>query len=151
MDRCYVNNFKIPIAAPTRSTKRLANTFKKDVQAESISCAPHPQVSKENPSATERANRRAFSVREKELMDDFTRASPRPVCSGHMQVARSLYLKFSCLEGQMVPIEDISKMVHEGSSKLASPKRSNASTNIPQEFTVVYRKTLTLSANWPAS
>jgi predicted ATP-dependent protease len=50
------------------------------------------------------------------------------------------------LEGQMVPIEDISKMVHEG--KLESPVAEDIERKYEQfrqEFTVVYRKTLTLS------
>src|SRR6476646_5490976 len=53
---------------------------------------------------------------------------------------------FPVLEGQMVPIEDISKMVHEG--KLDSPVAEEIERKYEQfrqEFTVVYRKTLTLS------
>src|SRR6266513_1843715 len=49
-------------------------------------------------------------------------------------------------EGQMVPIEDIAKMVHEG--KLESPVAEDIERKYEQfrqEFTVVYRKTLTLS------
>jgi predicted ATP-dependent protease len=50
------------------------------------------------------------------------------------------------LEGQMVPIEDISKMVHEG--KLETVVAEDIERKYEQfrsEFTVVYRKTLTLS------
>jgi ATP-dependent Lon protease len=53
---------------------------------------------------------------------------------------------FPVLEGQMVPIEDISKMVHEG--KLDAPLAEDIERKYEQfrqEFTVVYRKTLTLS------
>jgi lon-related putative ATP-dependent protease len=53
---------------------------------------------------------------------------------------------FPVLEGQMVPIEDISKMVHEG--KLDAPVAEEIERKYEQfrqEFTVVYRKTLTLS------
>jgi hypothetical protein len=53
---------------------------------------------------------------------------------------------FPVLEGQMAPIEDISKMVHEG--KLESPVAEAIERKYEQfrqEFTVVYRKTLTLS------
>jgi len=53
---------------------------------------------------------------------------------------------FPVLEGQMVPIEDISKMVHEG--KLDGPVAEEIERKYEQfrqEFTVVYRKTLTLS------
>src|SRR5260370_376861 len=66
---------------------------------------------------------------------------------GHMQVgAVALPEIFPVLEGQMVPIEDISKMVHEG--KLESPVAEDIERKYEQfrqEFTVVYRKTLTLS------
>ena len=57
-----------------------------------------------------------YTVREKELMDDFTRRIAREQFAlGHMQVgAVALPEIFPVLEGQMVPIEDIPKMVHEG-------------------------------------
>jgi len=89
-----------------------------------------------------------FSVREKELMDDFTRRIAREQFAlGHMQVgAVALPEIFPVLEGQMVPIEDIAKMVHEG--KLESGPAEEIEKKYEQfrsEFTVVYRKTLTLS------
>ncbi len=89
-----------------------------------------------------------FTVREKELMDDFTRRIAREQFAlGHMQVgAVALPEIFPVLEGQMVPIEDISKMVHEG--KLDAPVAEDIERKYEQfrqEFTVVYRKTLTLS------
>ncbi|HEX9456372.1 MAG TPA: AAA family ATPase, partial [Candidatus Acidoferrum sp.] len=89
-----------------------------------------------------------FTVREKELMDDFTRRIAREQFAlGHMQVgAVALPEIFPVLEGQMVPIEDISKMVHEG--KLEGPAAEDIERKYEQfrqEFTVVYRKTLTLS------
>ena len=89
-----------------------------------------------------------FTVREKELMDDFTRRIAREQFAlGHMQVgAVALPEIFPVLEGQMVPIEDISKMVHEG--KLEAPVAEDIERKYEQfrqEFTVVYRKTLTLS------
>src|SRR2546423_9685558 len=82
-------------------------------------------------------------------MDDFTRKIAREQFAlGHMQVgAVALPEIFPVLEGQMVPIEDISKMVHEG--KLDSPVAEEIERKYEQfrqEFTVVYRKTLTLSA-----
>src|SRR5437773_5092843 len=89
-----------------------------------------------------------FTVREKELMDDFTRRIAREQFAlGHMQVgAVALPEIFPVLEGQMVPIEDVSKMVHEG--KLEAPVAEEIERKYEQfrqEFTVVYRKTLTLS------
>ncbi|HEX4542991.1 MAG TPA: AAA family ATPase, partial [Candidatus Acidoferrum sp.] len=66
---------------------------------------------------------------------------------GHMQVgAVALPEIFPVLEGQMVPIEDVAKMVHEG--KLEGPVAEEIERKYEQfrqEFTVVYRKTLTLS------
>jgi len=89
-----------------------------------------------------------FTAREKDLMDDFTRKIAREQFAlGHMQVgAVALPEIFPVLEGQMVPIEDISKMVHEG--KLDGPVAEEIERKYEQfrqEFTVVYRKTLTLS------
>jgi len=53
---------------------------------------------------------------------------------------------FPVLEGQMVPIEDISKMVHERKTRAARCRRYRTQyEQFRQEFTVVYRKTLTLS------
>src|SRR3989449_10209759 len=51
-----------------------------------------------------------------------------------------------CSSDLMVPIEDVSKMVHEG--KLEAPVAEEIERKYEQfrqEFTVVYRKTLTLS------
>jgi len=81
-------------------------------------------------------------------MDDFTRKIAREQFAlGHMQVGSvALPEIFPVLEGQMVPIEDISKMVHEG--KLDGPVAEEIERKYEQfrqEFTVVYRKTLTLS------
>ena len=53
---------------------------------------------------------------------------------------------FPVLEGQMVPIEDIPKMVHEGKLEtLIAEELERKYEQFRQEFTVVYRKTLTLS------
>ena len=87
-------------------------------------------------------------MREKELMDDFTRRIAREQFAlGHMQVgAVALPEIFPVLEGQMVPIEDVPKLVHEG--KLETPiaeELERKYEQFRQEFTVVYRKTLTLS------
>ena len=81
-------------------------------------------------------------------MDDFKRKIAREQFAlGHMQVgAVALPEIFPVLEGQMVPIDDISKMVHEG--KLDSPVAEEIERKYEQfrqEFTVVYRKTLTLT------
>jgi len=151
LDRCYVNNFKIPDRPRLLSLPRgQANAFKKDIQAGIDFLRRRiPQVFEGEPFQRQKGRIvERFTVREKELMDDFTRRIAREQFAlGHMQVgAVALPEIFPVLEGQMVPIEDISKMVHEG--KLDSPVAEDIERKYEQfrqEFTVVYRKTLTLS------
>jgi predicted ATP-dependent protease len=151
LDRCYVNNFKITDRPRLLSLPRgQANAFKKDVQAGIDFLRRRiPQVFEGEPFQRQKGRIvERFTVREKELMDDFTRRIAREQFAlGHMQVgAVALPEIFPVLEGQMVPIEDISKMVHEG--KLESTVAEDIERKYEQfrqEFTVVYRKTLTLS------
>ena len=151
LDRCYVNNFKLPDRPRLLSLPRgQANAFKKDMQAGVDFLRRRiPQVFEGEPFQRQKGRIvERFTVREKELMDDFTRRIAREQFAlGHMQVgAVALPEIFPVLEGQMVPIEDISKMVHEG--KLESPVAEEIERKYEQfrqEFTVVYRKTLTLS------
>src|ERR1700756_195486 len=151
LDRCYVNNFKFSDRPRLLSLPRgQANSFKKDMQAGIDFLRRRiPQVFEGEPFQRQKGRIvERFSVREKELMDDFTRRIARDQFAlGHMQVgAVALPEIFPVLEGQMVPIEDISKMVHEG--KLDSPVAEEIERKYEQfrqEFTVVYRKTLTLS------
>jgi predicted ATP-dependent protease len=151
LDRCYVNNFKIPDRPRLLTLPRgSAEGFKKDMQAGIDFLRRRiPQVFEGEPFQRQKGRIvERFSVREKELMDDFTRRIAREQFAlGHMQVgAVALPEIFPVLEGQMVPIEDISKMVHEG--KLETPVAEEIERKYEQfrqEFTVVYRKTLTLS------
>jgi ATP-dependent Lon protease len=151
LDRCYVNNFKLTDRPRLLALPRgQANSFKKDVQAGIDFLRRRiPQVFEGEPFQRQKGRIvERFTVREKELMDDFTRRIAREQFAlGHMQVgAVALPEIFPVLEGQMVPIEDISKMVHEG--KLESPVAEDIERKYEQfrqEFTVVYRKTLTLS------
>src|SRR5216683_1091813 len=151
LDRCYVNNFKSPDRPRLLSLPRgQANAFKKDMQAGIDFLRRRiPQVFEGEPfDDAPFLPLERFTVREKELMDDFTRRIAREQFAlGHMQVgAVALPEIFPVLEGQMVPIEDISKMVHEG--KLEGPVAEDIERKYEQfrqEFTVVYRKTLTLS------
>jgi predicted ATP-dependent protease len=151
LDRCYVNNFKLPDRPRLLSLARgQANPFKKDMQAGIDFLRRRiPQVFEGEPFQRQKGRIvERFTVREKELMDDFTRRIAREQFAlGHMQVgAVALPEIFPVLEGQMVPIEDISKMVHEG--KLDAPVAEGIERKYEQfrqEFTVVYRKTLTLS------
>src|SRR5215470_7162923 len=151
LDRCYVNNFKLPDRPRLLTLPRgQADPFKKDMQAGIDFLRRRiPQVFEGEPFQRQKGRIvERFTVREKELMDDFTRRIARDQFAlGHMQVgAVALPEIFPVLEGQMVPIEDISKMVHEG--KLDSPVAEEIERKYEQfrsEFTVVYRKTLTLS------
>jgi predicted ATP-dependent protease len=151
LDRCYVNNFKLTDRPRLLSLPRgQANAFRKDMTAGIDFLRRRiPQVFEGEPFQRQKGRIvERFTVREKELMDDFTRRIAREQFAlGHMQVgAVALPEIFPVLEGQMVPIEDISKMVHEG--KLDAPLAEDIERKYEQfrqEFTVVYRKTLTLS------
>ena len=151
LDRCYVNNFKLPDRPRLLGLPRgQATSFKKDMQAGIDFLRRRiPQVFEGEPFQRQKGRIvERYTVREKELMDDFTRRIAREQFAlGHMQVgAVALPEIFPLLDGQMVPIEDISKMVHEG--KLESQAAEDIERKYEQfrqEFTVVYRKTLTLS------
>src|ERR1041385_2289333 len=150
-DRCYVNNFKT-VDRPRLLTlpRGQANSFKKDMQGGIDFLRRRiPQVFEGEPFQRQKGRIvERFTVREKELMDDFRRRIARDQFAlGHMQVgAVALPEIFPVLEGQMVPIEDISKMVHEGKLEgTVAEEIERKYEQFRQEFTVVYRKTLTLS------
>src|SRR6266852_2246452 len=151
LDRCYVNNFKLPDRPRLLALPRgQANAFKKDMQAGIDFLRRRiPQVFEGEPFQRQKGRIvERFTVREKELMDDFTRRIAREQFAlGHMQVgAVAVPEIFPVLEGQMVPIEDISKMVHEGKlEQTVAEDIERKYEQFRQEFTVVYRKTLTLS------
>src|SRR5450755_4757337 len=151
LDRCYVYNFKITDRPRLLSLPRgSANIFKKDIQAGIDFLRRRiPQVFEGEPFQRQKSRIvERFSAREKELMDDFTRRIARDQFAlGHMQVgAVALPEIFPVLEGQMVPIEDITKMVHEGKLEtVVAEDIERKYEQFRQEFTVVYRKTLTLS------
>ena len=150
-DRCYVNNFKNPDRPRLLSLPPgQANAFKKDMQSGIEFLRRRiPQVFEGEPFQRQKGRIvDRFTVREKELMDDFTRRIARDQFAlGHMQVgAVALPEIFPVLEGQMVPIEDIPKLVHEGKLEtVAAEELERKYEQFRQEFTVVYRKTLTLS------
>jgi predicted ATP-dependent protease len=151
LDRCYVNNFKVPDRPRLLTLPRgSADAFKKDMQAGIDFLRRRiPQVFEGEPFQRQKGRIvERFSVREKDLMDDFTRRIAREQFAlGHMQVgAVALPEIFPVLEGQMVPIEDITKMVHEGKLETGVAEEIERKyEQFRQEFTVVYRKTLTLS------
>jgi ATP-dependent Lon protease len=151
LDRCFVNNFKIPdrprlITLPPGQ----ATNFRKDIQSGIEFLRRRiPQVFEGEPFQRQK-NRivERFTIREKELMDDFTRRIARDQFAlGHMQVgAVALPEIFPVLEGQMVPIEDMPKLVNEGKIETAIAEDLERKYEVfRQDFTVVYRRTLTLS------
>ncbi len=150
-DRCYVNNFKNPDRPRLLTlTRGQANLFKKDVQSGIDFLRRRiPQVFEGEPFQRQKTRIvDRFTAREKELMDDFTRRIGRDQFAlGRMQVgAVALPEIFPVLEGQMVPIEDIPKMVTEGKlESVAAEELERKYDQFRSEFTVVYRKTLTLS------
>jgi len=150
-DRCYVHNFKSPDRPRLLTLPRgQANTFKKDVQSGIDFLRRRiPQVFEGEPFQRQKSRIvDRFTAREKELMDDFTRRIARDQFAlGRMQVgAVALPEIFPVLEGQMVPIEDVPKLVQEGKLEtVMAEELERKYDQFRQEFTVVYRKTLTLS------
>jgi ATP-dependent Lon protease len=150
-DRCYVNNFKNSDRPRLLTLERgKANAFKKEVDSGIEFLRRRiPQVFEGEPFQRQKARIvERFTAREKELMDDFTRRiAKEQFALGRMQVgAVALPEIFPVLEGQMVPIEDIPKLVQDG--KLQTTQAEGIERKYDQfrqEFTVVYRKTLSLS------
>ncbi len=150
-DRCYVNSFK-NVDRPRLLTlpRGQANAFKKEVESGVDFLRRRiPQVFEGEPFQRQKTRIvERFTQREKELMDDFTRRIAREQFAlGRMQVgAVALPEIFPVLEGQMVPIEEIPKMVQDGKlESTAAEELERKYDQFRQEFTVVYRKTLSLS------
>ena len=150
-DRCYVNNFKNGDRPRLLTLARgQANAFKKEVESGIDFLRRRiPQVFEGEPFQRQKTRIvERFTQREKELMDDFTRRIARDQFAlGRMQVgAVALPEIFPVLEGQMVPIEEIPKMVQEGKLENTSAEEIERKYDqFRQEFTIVYRRTLSLS------
>jgi len=150
-DRCYVNNFKNSDRPRLLTLARgQANAFKKEVESGIDFLRRRiPQVFEGEPFQRQKTRIvERFTQREKELMDDFTRRIAREQFAlGRMQVgAVALPEIFPVLEGQMVPIEEIPKMVQEGKlENVMAEEIERKYDQFRQEFTVVYRRTLSLS------
>lgn len=150
-DRCYVNNFKSTDSPRLLTLPRgQANAFKKEVDSGIDFLRRRiPQVFEGEPFQRQKARIvERFTLREKELMDDFThRIAREQFALGRMQVgAVALPEIFPVLEGQMVPIEEIPKMVQDGKiENAAAEELERKYDQFRQEFTVVYRRTLSLS------
>src|SRR6202790_3124797 len=151
LDRCYVNNFKNADRPRLLTLPRgAANAFKKEVESGIDFLRRRiPQVFEGEPFQRQKTRIvERYTVREKELMDDFTRRIAREQFAlGRMQVgAVALPEIFPVLDGAMVPIEEIPKMVQEGKlESVAAEDLERKYDQFRQEFTVVYRKTLSLS------
>src|SRR5580658_7191282 len=151
LDRCYVNNFKSPDRPRLLTLPRgQANVFKKEMESGIEFLRRRiPQVFEGEPFQRQKARIvERFTVREKELMDDFTRRIAREQFAlGRMQVgAVALPEIFPVLDGQMVPIEEIPKMVQDGKlENTAAEELERKYDQFRQEFTIVYRRTLSLS------
>ena len=150
-DRCYVNNFK-NIDRPRLLTlpRGAANAFKKELESGIDFLRRRiPQVFEGEPFQRQKTRIvERYTVREKELMDDFTRRIAREQFAlGRMQVgAVALPEIFPVIEGQMVPIEEVPKMVQDGKlESVAAEELERKYDQFRQEFTIVYRKTLSLS------
>ncbi|MGB0035317.1 MAG: AAA family ATPase [Candidatus Acidiferrales bacterium] len=150
-DRCYVNNFKNTDRPRLLTLARgQANAFKKEMDSGIEFLRRRiPQVFEGEPFQRQKTRIvERFTLREKELMDDFTRRIAREQFAlGRMQVgAVALPEIFPVLEGQMVPIEEIPKLVQDGKlESVAAEELERKYDQFRQEFTVVYRKTLSLS------
>ena len=150
-DRCYVNNFKNADRPRLLTLPRgQANAFKKEMESGIDFLRRRiPQVFEGEPFQRQKTRIvERFTQREKELMDDFTRRIAREQFAlGRMQVgAVALPEIFPVLDGQMVPIEEIPKMVQDGKLESAAAEELERKYDqFRQEFTVVYRKTLSLS------
>src|ERR1700683_46938 len=150
-DRCYVNNFKNADRPRLLTlTRGQANAFKKEVDSGIDFLRRRiPQVFEGEPFQRQKGRLvERFTAREKELMDDFTRRIARDQFAlGRMQVgAVALPEIFPVIEGQMVPIEEIPKLVQDGKLQTTEAEAIERKYDqFSQEFTVVYRKTLSLS------
>jgi ATP-dependent Lon protease len=150
-DRCYVNNFKNADRPRLLTLPRgQASAFKKEVESGTEFLRRRiPQVFEGEPFQRQKTRIvERYTQREKELMDDFTRRIAREQFAlGRMQVgAVALPEIFPVLEGQMVPIEEIPKLVQDGKLETtAAEELERKYDQFRQEFTVVYRKTLSLS------
>src|SRR5215831_14889603 len=150
-DRAYVNNFKNSDRPRLLTLPRgQANAFKKETDSGIEFLRRRiPQVFEGEPFQRQKTRIvERFTQREKELMDDFTHRIARDQFAlGRMQVgAVALPEIFPVLDGQMVPIEEIPKMVQDGKlENTIAEGIERKYDQFRQEFTVVYRKTLALS------
>ncbi len=150
-DRCYVNNFKNPDRPRLlRLPRGSANLLKREMAAAVEFLRRRIPQLLESESFERRKNRivERYAQREKDLMDEFTERIGKQqfalvrVAVGPAAIPEIVPL----IENQPVPMEEVPRMVQEG--KLAPAAAEELRKNYEafrQEFTSVYRRTLTLS------
>ncbi len=150
-DRCYVNNFKSPDQPRLLTLPRgRANAFRKEMDSAIAFLRRRILQVFESEQFQIAKNRivERYTGREKEMMDEFTRYIGKDsFMLAKMQVgAVSLPELFPVVDGQMVPMEEMPKLVEAGK---VPPERAQEYAKkydqFRQEFTSVYRKTMALS------
>jgi len=150
-DRCYVNNFKSSDQPRLLTLPRgQANGFRKEMDSAIAFLRRRiPQVfESEQFQLTKNKIVERYTGREKEMMDEFTRyISKNSFMLAKMQVGTvSLPELFPVVDGQMVPMEEMPKLVEAGKVPAERAKEfAKKYDQFRQEFTLVYRKTLALS------
>ena len=132
-DRCYVNNFKNSDRPRLLTFPRgQANAFKKEVESGIDFLRRRiPQVFEGEPFQRQKTRIvERFTVREKELMDDFThRISREQFALGRMQVgAVALPEIFPVLDGQWCRSKKFRRWCRMGRSRTRRRRNSNGST-----------------------
>jgi lon-related putative ATP-dependent protease len=150
-DRCLVNNFKNPDRPLLLSLPRAsANELKREMTAAIDFLRRRIPQLFESESFERRKNRivERYGLREKELMDEFTRRIGQQqfalvrVTMGPAAMPEIVPL----IENQPVPMEEVPRLVQEGKlTPAAAEELRKRYEDFRQEFTSVYRKTLSLS------
>jgi lon-related putative ATP-dependent protease len=150
-DRCFVNNFKNPDRPHLLALSRgSAKVLKKDM-ATTIEFLRRriPQLF-ESETFQRRKQRlvERYTLREKELMDEFTRRIAQfQFALVRVSVGPTAFPEIvPVIEGQPAPMDDVPRLVQEGKlTPAAAEELRKHYEEFRQEFTSVYRKTLTFS------
>lgn len=150
-DRCFVNNFKNPDQPLLLTLVRgSANAFKKEMAAAIDFLRRRIPQLFESETFERRKGRivERFSLREKELMDEFTRRIGREQFAlVRVNVGPAALPEIvPVIDGQAVPMEEVPRLVEAGKlTATAAQDLGKRYEEFRQEFSSVYRKTLSLS------
>ncbi|HEV2388596.1 MAG TPA: AAA family ATPase [Candidatus Acidoferrales bacterium] len=150
-DRCFVNNFKNPDQPLLLTLARgSANSFKKEVAAAIDFLRRRIPQLFESETFERRKGRivERYSLRERELMDEFTRRMGREQFAlVRVNVGPAAMPEIAPLiDGQAVPMEEVPRLVEAGKlTATAAQDLGKRYEEFRQEFSSVYRKTLSLS------